>query len=278
MSTQPQIITVPSSGSTGLPVAIVGGLLIVGAAFAGYHYIQQQQKNNTEGELDTPAGAVMLQLKSVFDNTVVNDAEYKRVALLITPDIKDDVYKLYLKNTGRNLSDDIANRIGTGTQITTAKQEVINSTTGTLIKITPDDKIKFMVGKGGIVRFEPGSVYPINLFEKPEGVLPKGILSQEIKPYYTLQPTALQFRISDVKEVDFNSFQLAEGWSKVFKPIVRTRKVFAAVQIELPLKADANGVKRIVRLWADARQFRIGKGTAYLKGLHGLGETTSKLI
>lgn len=273
-------VYLPSGGSgIGVGGAALGiGVLAIGVYY-GNRYLNQRNKNESEQDLDTPAGSVALQLKTVFESFPVSDNDYRRVALLMTPEIKDDVYKLYKKNTGRNLSDDIANHIGAGTQTVAAKQEAINSTPGTLITIGSNDQIKFNVNKGSIVRFEPGSKLPIPLFEKPEGVLPEGILRSAVKPFYTLQPTAVQFLVNDIKTIDLNGLKLAEGWGAIFKPIVRTRKVFVAVQIAIPLQANSQGVKRIVYLWADARLFRTGKGTNYLKGIsNSLGDTASKLI
>lgn len=258
---QPNVTVIKSGGGIGAGgVAIGAGVLIVGGIFLK-KYIDQQKKNASEKELDTPAGAIVLQLKAVFEDFPVSAEAYKRVALQITPDLKDEVYRLYKLNTTRNLSDDIATKIQSQAQNTVAKQEKINNTVATVLKITPDDKIQFLIAKNSLVRFEPGSKLPIPLFLNPLGIVTGA------KPTYLLQPSAYNFKVWDTREVVFEGVKAAEGWQKYIRPYVRSRKVFAAVQIVLPMVDKKTGKKSYVTLWGDARSFRMGKGTNFLRGL-----------
>lgn len=269
-ATAQQPIIVQAGGGGMSTVKVVGGLiLLAGVAYFGKQWYDQRQKNSGEEDLDTPAGKIALQLKTVFDATIVDNAEYKRVALQITPELRDDVYKIYRKIALRNLSDDIA-RIKAGVQTLIVKQEIINTTVDTIINITPDDQIKFLVGKGSVVRFPPGEKNSIPLYLNPINVAYG-------KPvFFMLKPSALQFLVSEVREVPFEGVKEVNDWTKYFRPVVKTRKVFAAVAILLPLK-DAKGNKKIIKLWADARLFRKGKGNNYLKGLDSAKPNTTSI-
>lgn len=269
-ATAQQPIIVQAGGGGMSTVKVVGGLiLLAGVAYFGKQWYDQRQKNSGEEDLDTPAGKIALQLKTVFDATIVDNAEYKRVALQITPELRDDVYKIYRKIALRNLSDDIA-RIKAGVQTLIVKQEIINTTVDTIINITPDDQIKFLVGKGSVVRFPPGEKNGIPLYLNPINVAYG-------KPvFFMLKPSALQFLVSEVREVPFEGVKEVNDWTKFFRPVVKTRKVFAAVAILLPLK-DAKGNKKVIKLWADARLFRKGKGSNYLKGLDSAKPNTTSI-
>ncbi len=265
----PQPLIIQQGGGTKFtPVMAVTGLVLVaGLAYAGKKWYDQHQKNASEEEMDTPAGRIVLQLKTVFESFPVSDTDYKRVALQVTPELKDGVFKLYKKATTRNLSDDIAEHISSRTQTTAAKQEVINTTSGSLLKITPDDKIQFTVGAGSIIRFAPGSTQAIPLY-----FVPSGIATGQLP--VMLQPSAKQFKVAEVKEVPYEGIKVPEDWTKYFRPYVRTRKVFAAVAIVFPF-TDSKGNKVYKTMWADARLFRKGVGTNYLKGL-GCGDPDKK--
>lgn len=253
---QPTIIAMPSNNGLNPNKVIFGIVAATGLVIVGKMAYDKLAKNSAEKDMDTPAGELALQLKTVFESFPVDDNEYRRVASQITPALKDEVYKLYRKVTLRNLSDDIATKIKAGAQATAAKQAAINSTTGTLITIDASDRIKFQVGPGSLIRFEPGSTASIPLYYKPEDI------ASSDKVIYNLQPSAIQFLVKAVKEVPIEGMKVTEGWTKYFKPFTLTRKVYAAVQIQLKNK---NG--GYINLWADARLFRTGKGTNYLKGL-----------
>jgi hypothetical protein len=258
---QPSVTVVKSGGGIGTSGVVLAALVIGGAAYAGKKMYDASQKAKGEADLDTPAGAIALQLKTVFDSFPVDQQAYKRVALQITPDLKDEVYKIYKRIALRNLSEDISTKIEAGTQNTTAKQEKINSTVNSVLKISPDDKIQFLISKNSLVRFEPGSKTPIPLYLNPLGIVTGA------KPTYLLQPSAYNFKVWDTREVVFEGVKAAEGWQKYIRPYVRSRKVFAAVQIVLPMVDKTTGKKSYVTLWGDARSFRIGKGTNFLRGL-----------
>jgi len=260
---QPQPVIIGSGGGSGVGTALIVLGLAAGAYYVIDKKVSDKRKNAAEEEMDTPAGAIALQLKTVFDAWPnVNARDYRNAMLQVTPALKDDVYRLYRLSTGgRNLSDDIATKVPAGTQNTVAKQEKINATTSGIIKITPDDKIEFLVSKNSLVRFEPGSKTPIPLYLSPSGI------ATASSPTYLLQPSAMNFKVWDVKEVAYTGLKATENWQKFFRPYVKTRKVYAAVQIVLPMINQATGKKTHVTLWGDARLFRIGKGTNFLKGI-----------
>jgi len=261
---QPLVI---QQGGSGWVKPVVGGGILLAAVFFGKSLIGQVLKNKAEAQFDTPAGAIAQQFKVVFEKFPVVDAAYRRVALQMTPELKDDVYKLYRQATGgRSLSDDIAAHIKTGTQNTLVKQDKINNTPGTLIKITPDDKIQFLVQKGSQVRFAPGRTTAITLYGTAEGIAYDNMVQ---KPATTgikvsLKPTTLQYTVNAVKEVPFEGYKMTEGFQKYFVPVVKTRKVFAMVRIGFPMMKD--GKQQTIYLWADAREFVQGK-TPSVKGL-----------
>jgi hypothetical protein len=267
----PQNVIIREKSGPNTGTLVVGGLVLAVGSYFGYQWYQQHQKNKGEEELDTPEGTIALQLKTIFDKTPVDDNAYRSASLQITPQNKDQVYKIYRRIALRNLSDDIANHITTTSQNTLVKQEKINNTSGGIIKISADDKIQFLISKGSIIRFEPGSKIPIPLYLSPNSIPYDG------KPFYLLQPTAHQFLVSDIREVPFESAKVGKIWW-IFGRVVKTRQVFAAVQISLPLKDKSGNTTSIIKLWSDARYWRFGKGTNYLKGLGSPGTKNFGLV
>lgn len=251
-------IIVNTGGGNG-PLKIVAGLLGLGVlGVVGKKMYDTYQKNKGEANITSPAGSIALQLKNVFDSFPVSDADYKAVKLQVTPDLSPEVYKIYKQITGRNLSDDEANHINSGTQTTVAKQQAINSVPGTTIKVTPDDKIQFLIGKGNLIMANPGAPGKrIPLYAKPEDIA-------NGKPFRMLDVSPLKLTVEATKEVPYQSYKTRAGWTKILLPLVKTRKVFAAIGFSIPLK----GGKKTQTLWVDARTVLIHKANS----VHGLGQ------
>jgi hypothetical protein len=256
METQPYIIKESGSTTTKL---IVGGIAVVAIAIGGKMAYDHYQKNQSDKSLDTPEGQIALELKNLFNSTWVSDEKYKQIMTQVTNANSDRVRQLYKMETGRNLQDDEASHIGTGGQVSVAKQQVINSTAGSLIKIV-EDKIQFEVGNGSLVRFPPGSTKPIPVYYSATGVA-TGVASNILKPSSKL------FKVSKVLEVPYEALKVRDDWKQIFQPYLHTRKVFAAVQLEFELPNQK------VHVWADAREFR-----TFTKAVHGLGKTLNNLL
>jgi len=269
-----QPVIIRSGGSSVLPIAL-SAVAATALIIAGKKYLDNQKKNAGEDIIDTPEGQIALQLKTVFDSGIVSDAEYRRIAQQITPANKDAVYDAYKKLTGgRFLSDDISKRIKSGTQQTVDKQTAINATPGTLLKIV-NDQIQFLVGKGDKVIIAP------TLKSLPAYLKELQVVQNGANAYINIPNNPSRsylFPVLQVKEVELKGIKESEDWTKYFRPYIRTRKVFAAIQIAAPTKLDANGkVIGTIALWVDARNMRLIQ-----KPLKGIGKTgankTAKLL
>lgn len=270
-STQPSTIVVSSGG--GSTKTIVLGLLAVGGAFFGYKAFEKYKKNQSEKELDTEAGQIALQLKNVFDSTIVSAEDYRVVAIKINATNKDDVYKIYRGLTQRNLSDDIS-RLPSGTLVRAAKTEAINNKPNGVIKIRGTDDIQFLVSKGSKVKFTDSNK-AITLYANPKGLI-YDLSDPKVKPKISALDR-IKVVVSKRKEIltvdgtlifPYDGVKLAEDWTKYIRPIVATRKVFALVRVAV--KAQS-GFKY---LWVDARELSLAsnlKGSS-MDGLYDISQ------
>ncbi len=243
------------TGSLALMALMAGGGLLLVKKVGDY--FAQLKKGQAEKELDTPEGQIALQLKNIFGETPVSDSKYRMVmqqAAMSKADMAKVRELYYLSTGGRRLSDDEQSHIGSGTQLTTTKQTTINKTPGSLIAII-DDRIVWNIGYGDLIRFPPGTKKSIALYANPQQVATGENPIQ-------LKPSAALFRVSKFMEVPYSDLKLRDDWKKFFTPYIRTRKVFAAVQIEF---LHPSGKK--VLAWSDAREWRTV--TPVLKGISG---------
>lgn len=211
-------------------------LVKVGVAAFVYYKAKQlyedYQKQKGEETINTPEGQIALQLKNIFANTPVDDAAYRRAMQLVTPANETAVRDSYKLQTGRLLSEDEAAHINTHVQETAAKQYKINSTPGSLISIV-NDTIKFNVGPGSYIRFQPGQKTPVGMYYTAEDI------AKDKPAPVTMPPNSKLWKVSNVKLVDVNGVQLRKDWKAVFAFInplwlaARTHKQFAAVQIDV---------------------------------------------
>jgi hypothetical protein len=261
------------------PIAILVG--IGGAVYLGKKQWDKYKESQAEKSLDTEEGRIALQLKNVFDATIVSDSDYKRVALQINSSNKDKVYSLYKALTQRNLSDDIAAHINTDTLMQTNKTEVINSKPNGVIRINANDDIEFLVTSGSKVRFTiPQKA--VNVYAFPEGLLydmadkdfkPKISELQKVKA--TISNRTDVFTVTAVKILPYNGVKLAKDWTKYFRPVVSTRKVYAIVRFGLKDKAG-----KMRYMWCDARDLSLVTSSS-LKGydtLEGLTNVAKMLL
>jgi hypothetical protein len=242
--------------------AIVGGGL-----YFGKQAYDQYKKNKGEEELDTPAGQIAMQLKAVFDPMFPDKNEFKRVYVQVNNTNKDDVFKAYKLIAGRNLSDDMA-KLPPDVVSKAAKVEEINNKQDGVIRIDSGENIQFLVAKGSkVVITNPAKA--VNLYATPKGLL-WFMSAPESKPavsaYEKIKATVINRK--DVHEVDavqtlsYNGVKLATDWTKLFRPFVNTRKVYAIVRIKI--KATDGSFKY---LWIDAREL------SKPAGMKGLGIT-----
>ena len=260
-----QPIIVQSGGGSLQNKLIVAGVLGVGAWFGIPKLIDYYKKGNAENKLDTPEGQIALQLKNVFDSTPVDDQLYKQVMQQVTPANSDQVRKIYQETTGRFLSDDEAKHINADTQVTAAKQNKINNTPGTLIKIE-NDTLSFTMGVGSLVRFPPGQKTGINLYLHAEDI------ATGATPAASLPPNSKLWKVSQVKLVPLTGIKLRKDWHVIFAPVTpfllleKTSKEFAAIQIGFGTTF----------LWANATDFRLWNKA--LTGFSGLSGIAQKLL
>ncbi len=263
-------IIVKSGGGVAGPAVIGVGL------FAAYFFvikpmISAHAENKAEGDT-TPEGQVANQFKAVFGpkdspNWVVNDADYKQAALLLTNGNKKLVFEKYRALTDRNLSDDISKHINPANQAAAAKIQQYNSKPGKLFSITPDNKVKFEVGKGDTIRFVPGQTSPIRVYAQPMGIALNDV--KDAKAYAMLlsklkadpktvsltvsvqvKPNAKVYPVVETKEILWSGIQESTSFFKIFYPFVNTKRSYAAIKIQ-----TGNDPKtyKPVYAWIDAR-------------------------
>lgn len=241
-------ISLPSNTTDLLVKAGIG----VGLFYVGRSIYRDWKKSQGEDEINTPEGQIAQQLKNIFNSFPVDDAAYRRVMQLVNPGNDNKVRDIYKLLTGRFLSDDEAAHIEESTQETQAKQYKINSTPGSLISIV-NDKIRFNVGPGSLVRFAPGQTTGIQLYLNPEDI------ATGASPVAVMPPNSKYWKVSQVRLVPIEGLAMRKDWKILFAPIiplfaaVRTRKEYAAVQIDL----SAGQGKTFA--WANATDFRMPK-------------------
>jgi len=234
----------------------------IGLFFWGRHLYKNYLKSKGEAEINTPEGQIAQQLKNIFNAFPVDDAAYRRVMQLVNTNNNEKVRDLYKLLTGRFLTDDESKYINAAIQESAAKQYKINNTPGTLISII-NDQIKFNVGRGSLVRFAPGQTTPISLYLKAEDI------AEGVKPAAVMPPNSIYWKVTDIKLVPIEGVKMRSDWKLIFAPIlplfavVRTRKEYAAVQIDL------SGGQGKTLAWANATDFRTQKT---LSGVEGTNE------
>lgn len=249
---QPQPYIINSGGSSAAKPIVIG-LLIAGGAYVGWKQYKAYQERQGEKQLDTPEGQIAGQLKALFDQTFVNDEDFRKIYLQVNSSNKDEVYRIYRLIAQRNLSDDMV-RIGQGTLTRADKIETINSKKDGIIKIDSNENINFLVGRGSKVVFT-NPKQATWLYATERGIIwnltdPK--FQGNVSPYDKIKISVINRKdtlvIDGVKLLPYNGVKLAEDWTKYFRPIVNTRKVFAIARIGIK---DSKG--KVKYLWCDAR-------------------------
>lgn len=268
--------TIVKSSNTGAGAYIFRGLLLLGTGYLGYKAFKQGQENSAEKQLDTEAGQIALQLKNLFDSFVVSDSDFRRIYAQVNSSNSDEVAKIYRRLSGRNLSDDIASKISSKSVSNAQKVFKYNSKAGGLFRIDENERIVFTVGAGDMIGFAPNQKTPVKIYNIPFGIILRELnspaLIENLKKdpktapatvSIDAKPSARQFRVVKTMELPFASVQRASGWQKHLR-FVKTRKVFAAVQILLGTNPKT---KQPVYGWIDARDMvKIEK----LNGVMGL--------
>lgn len=248
---QPYII---NTGGNSAIKPIVLGLLAVGGIYFGNKAFKAYQERQGEKNLDTPEGQIAMQLKNVFESTIVSDEDFRQVYLQVNSSNKDEVFKQYRLLTQRNLSDDIANRIGKTALTKAVKAEVINSKKDGVIKIDANEDVKFLIARGSKVVFTNPKM-AVWLYATVRGIIwnltdPK--FQGAISPFDKIKIQIINRKdvmtVDQVQILPYNGVKLASDWTKYFKPVVNTRKVFAVVRIGIK---DSKG--KVKYLWCDAR-------------------------
>lgn len=267
METQtPQMPYVINTGSSSAAKPIVIGLLAITGVYFGSKAYKAYLERKGEGNLDTPEGQIAMQLKNVFESTIVSDEDFRQVYLQVNSTNKDEVFKQYRLLTQRNLSDDIANRIGKATLTKAVKTEVINSKKNGVIKIDANEDIKFLIAHGSKVVFTNPKVATW-IYATVRGIVwnltdPK--FQGKSSPFDRIKIQIINrldtMVVDQVQLLPYDGIKLAEGWAKYIKPIVNTRKVFAVVRVGLK---DNKGVMKY--FWVDARE--LSTVTKTLKGI-----------
>lgn len=250
---QPMPYIINTGGSSALKPLVI--LLGIGATvYFGNKAYQSWQKNQGEKNIDTPEGQIALQLKNVFDSTIVSDEEFRQVYLQVNNSNKDKVFTEYKKQTGRFLSDDIAEHIGKGALTQSVKTEAINNKKNGVIKIDANENIQFLIAKGSKVVFtNPNQA--VTLYASPKGLiwnLTAMDVRGKINPFDAIKINVINRKdlmvVDAVLLLPYNGVKLVTNWQKYFRPFVNTHKVFAIVRIAIKAK---NGTTKF--LWCDAR-------------------------
>lgn len=256
---------IQTGGNSSAVKPIVFGLLAVAGVFFGYKEWQKYKERQAEKNLDTPEGQIAMQLKNVFESTIVSDEDFRQVYLQVNSSNKDEVFKQYRALTQRNLSDDIANRIGKGTLTKAVKTEAINSKPNGAIKIDQNDNISFSVAKGSKVVFTNPKIATW-LYASVKGII-WNLTASDVRPRISefdkikvsvVNRTAVM-TVDKTMILPYEGVKLSQDWTKYFRPIVNTRKVFAVVRVAIK---DNKGL--IKYLWVDARDISTVAG---LKGV-----------
>ena len=260
----PQPYIINAGGSSSLkPILVFIGLGVAG--FFGYKAVKKYQENQAEKNLDTPEGQIALQLKNVFDKFPVSDNDFRAVYLQVNSSNKDGVFKQYRLLTQRNLSDDIASHIGKSTLTKSVKTEAINSKKNGVIKIDASENIIFSILKGSPVVFTDPTK-PVTLYATTKGLLwhlTAADVRGKITAYEAVKVSVLNYK--DIMRVDsfmllpYEGIKFSTDWTKYFRPLVNTRKIFAVVRIII-----LNKQKQKKYLWVDARDLSLYDS---LKGL-----------
>ena len=252
-SQTPYVINTGSNGGAvkALVALIGGGALLYFGNKAYKAYLERKG----EGNLDTAEGQIALQLKNIFDATIVSDEDFRRVYLQVNNTNKDAVFKQYRLLTQRNLSDDIASRINTSTLTKSDKTEAINNKIDGVIKINANDEIDFLVSSGSKVMFSNPSK-AVSMYLSLKGLI-WNLTASEMRrkiPENEKVRAIVSGRkdtliVKEVKLLPYNGIKLSTDWTKYFKPTVNTRKVFAVVSVFIKNKQG-----KMVSLWVDARE------------------------
>lgn len=249
----PMPYVINTGGSSAVkPIAYLLG--ISAALYFGNKAYIKWKERQAEQNIDTPEGQIALQLKNVFEATIVSDEDFRRVYLQVNNSNKDKVYREYENQTHRFLSDDIAKHIGKDTLTHSVKTEAINNKKNGVIKIDANENINFLIAKGSKVVFtDPKKA--VTLYASTKGLL-WNLTADEVRPKINVFDTIKVNVINrkDVMTVDttlllpYNGVKLVTNWQKYFRPFVNTHKVFAVVRIAIKAK---NGTFKY--LWCDAR-------------------------
>jgi len=259
----PYIINAGNNSSTAKWVVIA--LIAGGGLYYGKKYLDERKKNEGEEALDTPEGQIAMQLKTVFDSYIPSASAFKAAYVAVNSTNKDAVFKEYKRITGRWLSDDIA-KLPPDVVQKAAKVEEINNKQDGVIKISANEDIQFLVAKGSKVVFT-NPAKATDLYATPKGML-WFMSAPESKPAVSalekIKATVINRR--DVLEVDavqtlpYAGVKLATDWTKMFRPFVKTKKVYAIVRVKI--KATDGTFKY---LWVDARE--LSKAASGVKGI-----------
>ncbi len=247
----PYVINTGGSSAVKPLIYLVG----IGTAlfFGNKAYIKWKERQ-AEQNIDTPEGQIALQLKNVFDSTIVSDEDFRKVYLQVNNSNKDKVYTEYENQTHRFLSDDIAKHIGKDALTHSVKTEAINNKKNGVIKIDANENINFLIAKGSKVTFtDPKKA--VTLYASTKGLL-WNLTASEVRPKINALDTIKVNVINrkDILLVDailllpYDGVKLVTNWQKYFRPFVNTHKVFAVVRIAIKAK---NGSFKF--LWCDAR-------------------------
>lgn len=275
--TPPQVPYIINTGGSSMAKPIVIGLLLVGGFFVGKKALKAYQERQGEKNLDTPEGQIALQLKNVFDSTIVSDDDFRSVYLQVNNSNKDEVFKQYRMLSGRNLSDDIAKHISKGTLTHSVKTEAINNKVNGVIKIDANENINWLISQGSKVTFTDPKKQ-VYLYPTTKGLL-WNLTANDLRPTFakvnnvsindTIKATLIgrkdTMKVMAVMLLPYDGIKLATDWTKYFRPIVNTRKVFAIVRIEI-----LDNKKNKKYFWVDARDLSTKATT--LKGIGSVSQ------
>lgn len=253
-TTIPQTPYIINTGGSSALKPLVYLLGIGATIFFGNKAYKEWQKKKAEQNIDTPEGQIALQLKNVFESTIVKDEEFRTVYLQVNNSNKDKVFAEYEGQTGRHLSDDIAKHIGKDTLTKSVKTEAINNKKNGVIKIDANENIIFLIAKGSRVIFT-NPTQAVTLYATTKGLL-WNLTATDVRP--KISPfDAVKINVINRKDsmlvdavllLPYNGVKLVTDWQKYFRPLVNTHKVFALVRIIIKAK---NGSPKF--LWCDAR-------------------------
>lgn len=249
-----QIPYIINTGSSGVAKPIVIGVLVIAGSYFGNKAYKKYLEDKGEKSTDTPEGAIALQLKNLFDKTFVSDEDFRMIYLSVNADNKDEVFRIYKLLSQRNLSDDMK-RINTSTLVKSAKTEIINNKKEGVIKINANDDIEFLVAKGSAVKITDLQK-AVTFYGSPKGLLwyltasdMRPIISPGDKIKASIVGKNISMVVDSTMILPYSGIKLTADWTKYFKPLTNTRKVFAIVRVKIK-KADG----KTLFLWVDARE------------------------